>query len=270
MSSLQHRYYFLNQGDYREYIRLNSSHFSYPKGRILGYNYIKFAVGKSTDVPIAVLNSGPGYDKYSIRPYILQDKAMIVYPYNVVCYPNRYTDRSYRNGLEHSLYYMKYIRENCASPGELVQIFPEFKKDGKTLSGSPFYVGNGCVFNHEGKLLVGTYIRMTKLGWREYRPEKCVLKVSQEVLTKQDDSLNKIIVKEIIPVVLGSEYHFNMNMIDSDLWCQSPGTCKVLLPTIMEVNPDINPNKETIPPVPGFDYNAVCREASNYVDNIIC
>jgi len=70
----------------------------------------------------------------------------------------------------------------------------------------PIYVGNGAIYDKQMKPILFTSVRAKILPEGMMDNLELIIRVNNEVLINQDDPVNKVIVKSVIPLFLNTHY----------------------------------------------------------------
>ena len=263
MENNQYSYYFLHNNDCTPYINVRGNSF-YPQFNEdeAVYCYLPINTGKYVDIPDALILN----DNINL---LRLETSMLVTSYKITRGAYKKVDKTYKGGLERSLYYHSVFLNNFSTL-ELIRITPESKKDGTTLFGDTFYTGQGIILDKNKDLLFGVFVRTVKLGKDNYQAKECVIKVSEKVFLDQAHPLYKIILKDILPNVLNRDYHLYFSDLKNRRMFNFPdGVSTARLPVIMEVNPieKVLEHPEVLKP--GFSNEDICNEALLHIDHIL-
>lgn len=249
----KYRYSILNQDAYYYWDRRNGISIYRGKQKVIGHCLLNFKLGEYTDIPIDTINYSS-----SLTKAMSQNLSMCIFPYEVMWYGRTSAVSSYKAGIEKSMYF---IRSGTIPDlnGRLVEINPQVKVGNEKQVCAPFYVRPGMIIDHTGKMLLGTFIRVRKVNFGKYELQNCVVKVAEEVFIEQTSPLHKIILKDILPDIMGSAYKFP---IRSTIWeAASEENTYVWLDVIMEVNKSDVPVTPITPLYSGFSDADVCKDA---------
>lgn len=247
----KYRYSILNQNEHYYWDRINGISIYRGKQKVIGHCLLNFKLGEYTDIPIDIINYSS-----SLTKVMAQNLSMCIFPYEVMWYGRTSAVSSYKAGIEKSMYF---IRSGTIPDlnGKLVKIDPQVKVGNEKQVCAPFYVRPGMIIDHTGKMLLGTFIRVKKVNFGKYELQNCVVKVAEEVFTEQTSPLHKIILKDILPDIIGSAYKFPTHLPIWGTDAEGP----VWLDVIMEVNKSDVPVTPITSLYPGFSDADVCKDA---------
>lgn len=268
MESGKYKYLLLQQDSSYYWTRARGMSRYYGERKVLGHAYISLLPNKDFDLPNAVLRKLHLYPAFVVSK--IPTLSTIVFPYERYRIGQSSSLHSYKAGVEKGFYHSKDILD---APGALIEFTPQSGSGVNKKFEAPFYVGDGIILNSKGKMIFGVFVRAELVDRSYLRAKKCVVKVAEEVFTNQSAPLSRIILKEILPDIMGEQYVLTMLKGDNNhnIWGLEEGCRKAskMLDVVLEVDKEDVPVERPVAPTPNVTNEDICNRIAAFIEHDI-
>ena len=259
METGKYRYLLLRQDQHYFYTRLRGISSWYGRRVCLGHSYIPL-YKDTIDLPSSMMQKMGMYPQLAEK---VLSNSTIIFPYEVIKESRGTATQSYKAGIEKGLFY---CRDYSMEPGKLLKVTPKIGSGRDRKPAEPFYIGDGIIMDAKGNTLLGVWIRV-KIIDNHFVAKKCVVKVAEKVFIDQNAPLHKIILKEILPDIMGQQYTLTLYRGDTNMWGLQEGCDRAAqqLEVVMEVDKEDVPCMTPKMPSPEVTNQNICDEIASFV-----